>query len=350
MGIFDEERRKTAEDTLRAAGPGTLAFVFVTDSHLSDSGEDTWENIHAVDNTVGYRFVLHGGDFLNGCNPPKLTARLYGEEAAAYAASIRSNKLFPVQGNHDGYRDETYLRQSVSEAKPDPWYHNITRFVDAYPETVRHGDDPYYYADFQDVKVRLAVMCSMEYTFDPSTKDYRHWFGMRQDQIDWFCGEVLSLPAGWTLLVCSHIQPVSVHLHDIMEGGLPEKGGLEFAELLAAVNRKDRIHAFGRDFDFTECGFDVACLIYGHVHGDCDRGYRELPMITTASQTAYVPQLWDMEIGGFPSPRTVGEVSQDCWDSVVLDPGTKTISFFRFGAGEDRVIQYDGFREDRQWN
>ena len=347
MGIFDEERRKTARDTLRAAGPGTLTFVFVTDSHLSDTGGDTRENIRAVDASVGYRFVLHGGDFLNGYNPPGLSARLYGEEAAAYAASVRTGKLFPVQGNHDGYRDETYLRQNVPDAKPDGWYHGVTRFADAYPETVRHGDDPYYYADFPDVRVRLAVLCSMEYTFDAEKKDYRHRMGMSEAQKRWFCDEVLALSDGWTLLVCSHVQPLSVYLHDLMDGGLPERGGLELSELLAAVNRRGRISVFGRDFDFTSCGFSVAAWIYGHVHGDCDRGYRELPMVTTASQTAYIPQLWGMEIGGFPSPRTVGEVSQDCWDSVVLDPAAKTLSFFRFGAGEDRVIRYGNFREER---
>ena len=340
MGIFDAERNKTAEDTLRAAKPGTLRFAFVTDTHLSDTGDDTRENLRAVDERVGYRFVLHGGDFLNGYNPPKLSARLYGEEAAAYAAAIRANKLFPVQGNHDGYRDETYLRQNVPDARTDSWYHEITSFADGYPETVRHGDDPFYYADFADVKVRLAVLCSQEYTFDPGTKDYRYRFGLSGRQIAWFCGEVLAAPEGWTLLVVSHVQPLSVYLHELMDGGLPENGGLELSELLSALNRRERICAFGREFDFTGSTISVAAWIYGHVHGDCDRGYKALNMVTTASQTAYIPQLWGMEIGGFPSPRTVGEVSQDCWDSVVLDPASRTLSFFRFGAGEDRILRY----------
>ena len=63
-------------------------------------------------------------------------------------------------------------------------------------------------------------------------------------------------------------------------------------------------------------------------------------MVTTASQTAYIPQLWGMDYGGFPSPRILGEPSQDCWDSVVLDPVARTLSLFSFGAGEDRRIRF----------
>lgn len=340
MGNFDAERRRTAEDTLRAAGPGTLRFAFVTDTHLSDTGDDTRENIRAVDELVGYRFVLHGGDFLNGYNPPKLTERLYGEEASAYAAAIRANKLFPVQGNHDGYRDETYLRQDVPNAKPDPWYHGITRFVDGYPETTLLGDDPFYYADFSECQVRLIVLASMEYTFCPETKDYRHWSGFSERQCLWFCNEAIAVPDGWTILVTSHIPPISVYLNDPEHEGMAARNGRALADLLCAMKRRGRIDVFGKRFDFSSCGVSVAAWLYGHIHGDCDRGYKELPMVTTASQTAYIPQLWGMEYGGFPSPRILGEPSQDCWDSVVLNPAARTLSLFRFGAGEDRRIRF----------
>ena len=340
MNRFPCEVEKTVNDTLAVKKPGTVTFALVTDTHLSDNGDDTRAAMAEVDGQVGYEFVLHLGDFLNGFNPPKMSARLYGEEAEAYAAAVKANKLFVVQGNHDGFRDETWYGQNIPDAKPDDWFHDRTRFVDGYPETVRHGDDPFYYADFPEHQLRLVCMCSMDYTFEPEEKKWKTWNAVSQRQYVWFCREAVQVPDGWTVLVCSHIPPVGIHREDLEYAGIAAHHGRDCCEVLCAMIRREKAVIGGEEVDFTGRDVRVAAWLFGDTHGDTQRKYKELTMISTASQTAYIPQLWALDYGGFPSPRTLGTKDQDCWDSVVLNTEEKTLHLFRFGAGEDRVVEF----------
>jgi len=340
MNRFPIEVEKTVNDTLAVKKSGTLAFALVTDTHLSDTGDDTRAAMAAVDEKVGFAFVLHLGDFLNGFNPPRLAARLYQEEAEGYAAAAKANKLFVVQGNHDGFRDETWYGQNIPDAKPDPWFHDRIRFVESYPETVHHGDDPFYYADFAEHKVRLICMCSMEYTFEPEVKKWKTWNAVSDRQYAWFCREAMQVPDGWTVIMGSHIPPVAIHREDPEIGGLAAHHGRDCCDVLCAMIRREKAVIGGQEVDFTESKAKVAAWLFGDTHGDTLRKYKELTLVSTASQTAYIPQLWSLEYGGFPSPRTLGTPDQDCWDSVVLDTEAGTLHFFRFGAGEDRRVEF----------
>ncbi len=340
MNEFVKEIETTAAAVSAAKTPDALTFAWVTDTHLSDNGPDTRQTIAAVDKTANFEFLLHTGDFLNGFNPPVLSARLYAEEAAAYEASVAAKKLFVVQGNHDGFRDETWLGQNVPDAKPDDWYHGCTRFVDGYPETIREGDDSYYYADFPAHKVRLICMNSMYYTFNPENKEYHHGFGFSDAQYRWFCRKAIQAPDGWTLLVASHAPAVATYHKDLPHEGTANVHGFDCMEILQAVVHGEKAEISGETADFTGRNVSVAAWFYGHTHGDTLRNYKDIPTVSLASQTAYIPQLWGLGYGSFPSPRTMGTVNQDCWDAVVMDTEKRTLKFFRYGAGEDRVIEY----------
>ncbi|MBQ4320711.1 MAG: metallophosphoesterase [Oscillospiraceae bacterium] len=340
MNRFPGETEKTVRDTLGVKTPGALAFALVTDTHLSDTGDDTRAAMQEADAQIGYEFVIHLGDFLNGFNPPKLTERLYREETAAYAAAIRANKLFVVQGNHDGFRDETWYGQNIPDAKPNDWYHAQTRFIDAYGETTHHGDDPFYYADIAEHKLRLICMCSLDNTFLPEEKKWKTWNAVSQAQYEWFCREAVQVPDGWTVIVCSHIPPVAIHREDLDEGGLAEKHGRDCCDVLCAMINRQKAVIGGEEVDFENRDVSVAAWLFGDIHGDTQRKYKDLTLISTASQTAYIPQLWSLDYGKFPSPRTLGTPDQDCWDSVVLDRDARKLYFFRFGAGEDRIVDY----------
>ena len=39
--------------------------------------------------------------------------------------------------------------------------------------------------------------------------------------------------------------------------------------------------------------------------------------------------------------RTLGNATEDCFDVVVVRPGSKKINLVRFGAGEDRALEYE---------
>ena len=86
--------------------------------------------------------------------------------------------------------------------------------------------------------------------------------------------------------------------------------------------------------------FDIAGWFVGHYHGDYIGKIRGINFILTGSQTAYVPQLWKMPPGGNFAARTLDTVNEDLWDSVLINKKEHKIKIIRFGAGEDRSIEY----------
>ena len=90
-----------------------------------------------------------------------------------------------------------------------------------------------------------------------------------------------------------------------------------------------------------EKNISVPAWFCGHVHGDYMHKINGINFILVGSQTAYVPQLWDMPKGGEYAQRNLGTASEDLWDSVAIDIENKKINIFRFGAGNDRELEWE---------
>ena len=63
---FLEEVNKTVKDIKNVMTDKCICFALLTDSKLSDYGDETSENIKAVDKEVGFSFVAHLGNITNG--------------------------------------------------------------------------------------------------------------------------------------------------------------------------------------------------------------------------------------------------------------------------------------------
>lgn len=146
--------------------------------------------------------------------------------------------------------------------------------------------------------------------------------------MQWLGGTALQIPSvGWSIMVFSHIQPFAEMNFEKQEKEIQWKADYKEAEeLLQAFCRK---------------GGHVLCWFFGHNHGDFSGEIDGIPYVGTASQTAYIPQLWEA-IGTFPGPREMGTVGEDAWDAVLWKKTEKKLLFFRFGAGENRVIHLRG--------
>ena len=111
MEFFNEEIIKTTNDILKIKDEGDLCFAILTDSWISDEGEQTCANISAVDKKVHFDFVCHLGNIINGNNPKRPSIEVLCDELDMYRNASESKVLFATPGNNDGWRDERYLGQ-----------------------------------------------------------------------------------------------------------------------------------------------------------------------------------------------------------------------------------------------
>ena len=321
---FREEIENVASTLAAKKTEADLMFVVVADSHLDDYEEDTISNIMAVDRSVHFDFVVHLGDFLNGNLPGKYTESLLNEEMKKYRSATANGIFYPVQGNHDGYCKDT-KNKTITDIVLDENWHAATSFTDAYPYLKRKDNDPCYYVDYPDKKVRLIILCSFSYEWDENG-EFRKLYKLAPAQINWLKDEALMLDADWTVMLFSH------------DGPLRYYDQARYAEEPWNGNNKKLMDAL---LDAKqERGFSVAAWFIGHWHGEVCQIVEGIPFVIVGSQTCYIPQLWQMPDSGHYEMRERETVLQDLWDAAILNIEKRELYLCRFGAGDDRVIHY----------
>ncbi len=314
------EIKRVAEKTVSERGD--FVFSIITDTHLDNTLNDSINNIHQVDKIVNFRCLLHLGDFLNGNIPFKYTKKIIKSEMERYRGALRNGVLYPVQGNHDGYTDNIYLN-AFDMAIDEDWY-NATRFVDEYKNVSRIPQKPYYYVDYPNEKIRFIILSSCHYTFE--NNKFNKKTGFDDEQVNWLKKYALNIDSDWTVFFCSHIPPYSVFKDDdVKNDNSCINGQLVVDIILLEQKRKN---------------FNIAAWLIGDYHGDFFAKVRGINMIIFACRTAYEPQLWQMPEGGYYPTRLLNTVTEDLWVSAVLDKKQRKLKLYRFGAGEDVILEY----------
>ncbi len=263
---------------------------------------------------------MHLGDFLTGTITKSYTREILINQMQEFSNCIQKN-FYPVRGNHDGYKDMSGMQHVIYD---EDWY-EATDFVDNRRGVSRDAQKPYYFVDFKNEKVRLIVLSSFYYKGGDGNEPYCQVPGIDDLQIKWFEEKALKLGEGWTVIICSHDVPFSTFSENYYVGN-SKKNGNRVIEIL-----KQREE---------EYGFKTAAWFIGHFHGDYITKIKGINFILVASETAYVPQLFNMPEGGYFPERTLNTESEDLWDCVSLDKRNRKIRIFRFGAGIDREIDY----------
>ena len=318
----------------RAHSDADFLCGVVADTHLSDNGEHTRENIAAVDERAPLDCLIHLGDFLTGQLPEKVSRRLFREEAAAYRAAVASGRLFPVQGNHDGYRNESYAGQLVDCISLDENWAADTAYLDALGNVHRPAGKPYYYVDVPERALRLFFLCTNGYTHNPTAKTFKKRDEISPGQLVWLAESLSTLDADHTVMVFSHIHPFVPGKP--LEHIPSYKAALD---LLHACHYGESCVIEGKTYDFSQRRVDVAAWFHGHDHSDSQKRLRGINIIGITSETAYIPQLWE-PIGVFPAPRDLDTASEDAWDVMAWHRDQRTIYLSRFGAGKDKLVRY----------
>ncbi len=309
MGIFDSEIKKTIADILEVKKDGDLCFALLSDTHISDEGIDTRSNICEVDKAVSFDFVCHLGNVTNGDNPQNISRKMFRRELDAYRFSVGKNTLYVTQGDTDGWRDERYIGQLVKGIFFDKEWYEDTSFIHYEQGGVGPKGKPYYYVDKEDI--RLIFLCSYFRQYDLEIEFHQKYVGYDAEQIKWLLKEALNGCEGKKVLIFTHRIPLS--RFECGKAPFIYRGNSTEAFLTVLQQAKER-------------GVDIVGIFAGAYNADDVESIGDINHILIGHQLA--------------KGRELGTIEQDLWDAVVLKKNERKVYLFRFGAGENRVVEY----------
>ena len=210
---MDEQIFKEIEETVATVKKdytkNDYCFALMSDTRLSDTVDRTLKYISSIDKNVKIDSVIHLGNVLLGNVPRKISMELLNIEFERIRKSISSGRLFPTQGDRDGYRDENFPGQLVTDIMYDKlWYEN-TSFINAYKYIKRDKGKPYYYYDVPDKKIRLVFLCSYYSQINEKNYFYEKYTTIDVEQAVWLKNKALNVEKGTAVLLFSHRIPKS---------------------------------------------------------------------------------------------------------------------------------------------
>lgn len=306
--FFAEEIQNTIDTVLRKKESGkTLTLAVLADTHYVSGGtwEDTAHNLQTVHEKVQFDSIVHLGDLTDGMLPKDIT-KLYAKNVISDMRKLQV-PLYIIPGNHDS----NYFRGNqdvMDDAEQFAIYQE-----EICDNAVREANSLWFYVDERQLKLRILFLAS----YDCHEKIR---YGFSDSEITWVKEILEKTPAGYKILVFSHIPPLA----QIHYWSNEIRNGEELLEILETYDKK--------------IGCKVMAYVCGHNHADQIYQDRSFPIISLGCNkceyfTDKKPE------GSITYERKLGTASQDLWDVMVVNPGEDTIDFIRFGAGEDKVIK-----------
>lgn len=326
---FQEELEKTVDTILQYSDGPCLILNVVTDTHYNPCDEnnarrtkETYDNLYALNESVFSHGVVHMGDItIHGTEKDGIIT-IHGKEPFTQALSsrlisqvrgwmLRANKnVFMVNGNHDGVNGSVPLTSNYN-----------TMATQSAHLTVREGNNPYYYADFEFIKVRALFLST-------NTTEEEHVWGVSDKQLNWIKRTLLDTPDDYSVLIFSHFATFETDSFQINR--------LETAELF------NQFHTHAGEFSEKKGKCIAWCC--GHEHFDwvVPSSFSGLLFptieITSSLMHGFKP---DPSLGyeGYINPPRVDRTKdQDAWDTLIYRSDIHMLYMVRFGSGEDRII------------
>jgi len=300
--FFRQEIEDTSKTILGCAGRDALKLCLLADTHYTVNGtwEDTAQNIQRVSEKAAYDAIIHLGDLTDGMVSKELTREYAGRVIGDLEQC--GVPVYITPGNHDS----NYFRNpgnSFDEGEMKEIYH-------------LPGETSDYYIDIPDkpYPVRLIFLASFE-----DTAAIR--YGYTEDQLLWLQRTLDCAPVGTRFLIFSHDAPLA----KLDYWSWLIRNGEELLKLLEDCNRKEE--------------YQVVGLFYGHTHADAAFLECSFPIVSVGC--AKLEYFLDKKPeGSVVWSRQAGTVTQDLWDSLIVDFQGQSLKLVRFGAGEDREFSF----------
>ena len=325
----------------------TITFSWITDVHTEESDKKCvtlgYNYLKRVADNISLDFMINGGDNILGHKGKQAELsnhRKLAEKLAPY-------KPFYLIGNHDTNVGETPLSMSTV-IHPRELYNIYGR---KFKDEVVWGnkEQMYYYKDIEEKNIRMIFLNTSDYIYEDDGTGHSKLggsMGVRQEQVRWF-GEV-ALNTDKEVIVFTHIPLLTSAEGIIGTGETLPRNMIAFKGLLEAFKNGTRYKYSYTDpatllQPYFNCSVDVdfatkgqgkvICVISGHVHLDQVVEQNGIKHITTLDE--YNDKWHDLSPDRIPFTNT-----GFAFDIVNLNTTKRIITFYRFGAGEDREYFY----------
>lgn len=305
---IQREIKQCVDTVQQYCGEKTLVFTLLTDTHKTVNGtwKDTAATIKEVNDAVHLDGIIHLGDLGDG---------ILSKEYCKYYADIVLNdmksihpKVYMTVGNHD----TNYFRGNPDFLTEEEIYDYYLADIEAKGKS---GKQLWYYDDYESQKLRLYFLHS--YDFHEQLK-----YGYSMEEIEWLIKSLHTLPDDYRVIIFSHEAPIARLDYWASEVRNGEK-------LLEELERWHNVH-----------DRRIMAFIHGHTHADYVYEERVFPIISIGcSKCEYFT---DKKPEGATTYRRVRHtVTQELWDTLIVNTEENRLRFVRFGAGPDREI-WDG--------
>lgn len=288
---------------LSAAGSSVMKLCLLSDTHYTVNGtwEDTACNIQSVAGEAGYDAIIHLGDLTDGMVSKELTEK--------YAGRILDDleqcgvPVYVTLGNHDS----NYFRNRQNEYTKE----EMQRIYRLRGEERDRLD---YYVDIPRYSVRMIFLAS----FDDRA---RIRYGYTEEQLVWMKKVLFDSAPGTRFLIFSHDAPLA----KLDYWSFHMRNGEKLLDILEECNAGEQ--------------YQIAGFFYGHTHADYVYEECSFPVVSTGC--AKLEYFTDKKPEGVSVwPREADTVTQDLWDSVIIDFEKQKMKLVRFGAGIDRELSF----------
>lgn len=309
---FEEEAETTVAVIREMADRQCMKLCLLADTHFTVNGtwEDTAHNIRKIAKQVEYDAIVHLGDLTDGMLSKDMTAK--------YVSRIIGDlekcgvPIYITPGNHDS----NYFRnkQNTFTVEEMRQLYRLYGTSDLNSTIKNDGKSLDYYIDIQKYSVRMIFLSSFE---DMAPIRY----GYTELQLKWLRNVLHEAKPGTRFLVFSHDAPLakldywSFHI----------RNGEALLDILEEYNALEE--------------YQVVGFFYGHTHADYVFQECSFPVISVGC--AKLEYFTDKKPeGAIAWERKAGTVTQELWDSLLVDFEQQKLKLIRFGAGEDREVSF----------
>ena len=305
------------------------AFIFITDTHWKDNVQLSPNLIDHIRKNTNVQKVIFGGDVVRAFGTKdKIKEDIYGfnSEVKDY---VDSRNYFPTIGNHDftikyinSADDQTGYTYGVPFA-----YNSSVKPLESYASLI--NQKMFYYFDNPVQKVRY-IMVNTEEEVNYGDNPWGVGAHITQQQLDWLTNDALNVPSDdWHVVTIGHVPihpyaPSHDGALDILRyalEGYTNKSKASFTAPYGTVLNKD----------FTNYKGHMVGYFAGHNHKDTEFVGENMINISTGCDATYNDDVWK---------RTVGTVTEQLFDVVIVDKTNRKINMIRIGAGDNRTFNY----------
>lgn len=323
--FFADEVETTIKTIESHSDTPSFVMAIVADPHLQISNPDrikytreTFQNVNAV-----YRYCYADGLAM----PGDLVQAQAGLTQAEVDETIRdvigwarycNDKVFAVNGNHDGTNGQI--------PKTDN-YATMLRFNENY--VTRENGNPYYYVDYPAHKIRAIFICTNQ---QPVGRPYsEHIWGMSNEQLAWFEATLSSVPAGYDIVIFSHI--CTANTNDFLTNR---------AGCCTVLNTWISEHPNQKCIGWYSGHEHLDCIVPPSASGiNCPQVILQCSLL--GGWTPSASDTWIYDLPWVNNPRVANTVTQDCWTTLVYNKADNKVYLVRFGAGEDMTIDLSDY-------